>query len=48
MSPPQSVDVNVQCLIFDGETATGEGTPWKLTKRAPNNWFMFTSWADIS
>ena len=43
-----SVDVNVQCLIFDGDTATGYGTQWKLTKRAPNTWFMYTSWADIA
>ena len=43
-----SVDVNVQCLIFDGETATGEGLPWKATKRAPNNWFMYTTWTDIA
>ena len=42
-----SVDVNVQCLIFDGESATGYGTDWKLTKRAPNTWFMFTTWTDI-
>ena len=43
-----SVVVNVQCLIFDGETATGEGLPWKATKRAPNNWFMYTTWTDIA
>ena len=43
-----SVDVNVQCLIFDGETATGQGLPWKATKKAPNNWFMYTTWTDIA
>ncbi|MET0697127.1 MAG: hypothetical protein ABWZ58_06835 [Acidimicrobiia bacterium] len=47
-SDEESVTVNVQCLIFDGDTATGEGLPWKATKRAPNNWFMYTTWADIA
>lgn len=47
-SDDASLDVNVQCLIFDGESATGYGTDWKLTKRAPNTWFMFTTWTDIA
>jgi len=40
--------VNVTCaLVWRGETATGDGLPWALTKRAPANWFEYTPWLDI-
>jgi hypothetical protein len=31
-----------------GETATGAGFPWSATQGAPNNWFMYTPWANTS
>ncbi len=46
-SATASVDVHLQCEVRSGETATGFGPQWRLTKNAPNNWFMYTTWADI-
>ena len=41
-----SLDVQVQCLVVGpGETATGRGFRWNLTKKAASNWFMYTPWA---
>lgn len=38
-----SLLVNVQCYIFEGETATVDGLPWSDVPRAPANWFMYAS-----
>jgi hypothetical protein len=38
-----SLLVNVQCYIFQGETATVDGIAWSTIPRAPSNWFMFAS-----
>ena len=34
----------VDQLNFVGETATVRGFPWKATRSAPNNWFMYAPW----
>lgn len=38
----------VDPLHWYGETATGQGLPWYLTRRAPQNWFMYTQWSALS
>ncbi|MFA9446891.1 hypothetical protein [Egicoccus sp. AB-alg6-2] len=43
-----TLTIEVQCEVFAGETATGFGPEWRRTKGAPNNWFMYTTWADIA
>lgn len=43
-----TLTIDVQCLVFAGETATGEGPQWRNVRGAPNNWFMYTTWADIA
>jgi hypothetical protein len=42
-SDTAAVDVHLQCLVRQGETATGEGPRWPGT----SNWFMYTTRADI-
>jgi hypothetical protein len=42
----ESVVVNVQCLIFQGESATGDGLPWSGVDRKVKNWFEFSPFAE--
>lgn len=44
----ETVVVETECIVFEGETATGDGIDWKLTKRSPNNWFMYSMWSEIA
>jgi hypothetical protein len=37
-----TLKVNVQCMIFKGETVTGAGLPWSAVKGAPATWFEYT------
>jgi hypothetical protein len=41
-SASATLKVNVQCMIFKGETVTGAGLPWVDVKGAPSNWFEYT------
>jgi hypothetical protein len=47
-SDDATLAVNVQCFVPKGETATGAGLEWRLTRRAPNTWFEYTRWTDIA
>ncbi len=46
-SDTETVDVTLECARQAGETATGFGPKWSLTRNAPATWFMYTTWADI-
>jgi hypothetical protein len=41
-SADATLKVNVQCLLFKGESVTGAGLPWSAIPRAPSTWFEFT------
>jgi hypothetical protein len=41
-SADATLKVNVQCLLFKGESVTGAGLPWSAIPRAPSTWFEYT------
>lgn len=41
----EKVVIKTECLVFKGETATGDGKPWSEVNKAPNTWFEFSPFA---
>ena len=44
-SDDETVVIKTECLVFKGETATGDGKPWSGISGAPKTWFQFSPFA---